>query len=175
MLISSREVFGDRREEGGILHPLTITLGDLELSLSVQPLLVEGAASTDMSAHRAAAAKGWESHFFNSNTRGSSSSSAGEVAAPSWLVGTVLSCVFWSSLLSLLSLLSLFFLSAVSSGCSFLSPLASFSCFRFCFSSYSFFTRSISSSSSRFLRASMAAWSILGVQKPGSLRWAGQT
>ena len=166
MLTLSREVPGDRREEGGILHPLTITLGDLELSLSVQPLLVEGAASTGMSAQVTAAAKGQRSHLFSSNTRGSSSSSAGEVAAPSWLVGSVLSCIFWPSLSSL---------PAFSSGCSFLSPLASFSCFFFCFSSYSFFTRSISSSSSRFLRASMAAWSILGVQNPGSLRWAGQT
>ena len=169
MLTLSREVPGDRREEGGILHPLTITLGDLELSLSVQPLLVEGAASTGMSAQVTAAAKGQRSHLFSSNTRGSSSSSAGEVAAPSWLVGSVLSCAFWPSLSALSAL------SAFSSGCSFLSPLASFPCFFFCFSSYSFFTRSISSSSSRFLRASMAAWSILGVQNPGSLRWAGQT
>jgi hypothetical protein len=97
----------------------------------------------------------------------------GEAAASSWLAESVLSCVFWVSLSGLLSLsLSLSFLS---SACSFLLPWASFSFFLFCFSSYSFLTRSISSSSSRFLRASMAAWSTLGVQNPVSLRWAGQT
>lgn len=85
------------------------------------------------------------------------------------LTDGALSCVFC---LSPADVSSLLFLSSVSS---FLSPFSAFSFFFFCFSSYSFFTRSISFSSSRFLRASMAAWSILGVQKPVSLRWAGQT
>lgn len=129
-------------------------------------------------------------HLLSSKTRGSSSSSAGDVVASSLAYGmlsargaltigefevrtcSVLSCVFARSLSDLLSLSSLSFLSSASS---FLSPFASFSLFFFCFSSYSLFTRSTSSSSSRFLRASIAAWSIFGVQKPVSFRWAGQT
>lgn len=126
-------------------------------------------------------------HLLSSKTRGSSSSSAGDVVASSLAYdmlsarGTlkigefevrtcsILSCVFARSLSDLSSL------SFLSSASSFLSPFASFSFFFFCFSSYSRFTRSTSSSSSRFLRASMAAWSIFGVQKPVSFRWAGQT
>jgi hypothetical protein len=42
----SWQVLGDGREVGRILHPLAVTFGHLELSLSVQPLLVEGATRT---------------------------------------------------------------------------------------------------------------------------------
>jgi hypothetical protein len=40
---SSWKALGDRREVGGIAHALAVTFGDLGLSLSIQPLLVEGA------------------------------------------------------------------------------------------------------------------------------------
>ncbi len=125
------------------------------------------------------------SDLLSSKTRGSSSSSVGDVAVSSLFCSTAsvphleggsriltsaLSCVFWLSDPDLSAGPSL------SAASSFLSPpLASFSFFFLCFSSNSFLTRSISSSNSRFLRASMAAWSILGVQKPVSFRWAAQT
>lgn len=87
----------------------------------------------------------------------------------SWEGGKRTSGLSFLSSSSFLSLSFLFFLS------SFSFSFFSFSSFFFlCFSSYSFLTRSTSSSNSFFLRASMAAWSILGVQNPASLRCEGQ-
>src|SRR5690348_11290289 len=48
----SRKTLGNRREEGRVLHPLPVSFGDLELSLFVEPLLVEGTASAKWSAQR---------------------------------------------------------------------------------------------------------------------------